>query len=127
MSDHDLQLTALGDPTRRAILTRLLEKPMAVGALARDFPVSRPAISQHLRLLKDAELVRDRAVGTRRIYEINPDGIDSLRRYFDRVWTDAVAAAKTQAEERPAKHARRGLPPDWESNPARPRREPRVD
>ncbi len=109
----DLQLTALGDATRRAILARLLERPQPVGELARAFPISRPAISQHLRLLKQAQLVRDRAEGTRRVYEVNPDGIDSLRRYFDRLWTDALAASKARAEERPPKHTRRGLPKDW--------------
>ena len=121
-----MQLTALGDATRRAILARLLEGPLPVGELAREFPISRPAISQHLRVLKEAELVRDRADGTRRLYEINPDGIDSLRRYFDRFWTDALAAFKAKVEERP-KHARRGLPPDWHQGTGRTRREPKKE
>ena len=96
---HAQQLDALGDPTRRAILERLLKGPQPVGELARDFTVSRPAISQHLRVLKDARLVVDRAEGTRRIYELNPAGVDALRNYFDRFWTQAVAAFKTAAAE----------------------------
>jgi len=125
-TNHDLQLTALGDATRRAILARLLNGPLPVGELARDFPMSRPAISQHLRVLKEAELVRDRADGTRRVYEVNPDGIDSLRRYFDRFWTDALAAFKNAVEERP-KHTRRGLPQDWRPGPRAGRREPKKE
>src|SRR5262249_35311335 len=91
---HHVQMEALGDPTRRAILERLLAGPLAVGELAREFPISRPAISQHLRVLKDAHLVVDRPVGTRRLYQVNPDGIDTLRRYFDQFWSDALAAFK---------------------------------
>jgi DNA-binding transcriptional ArsR family regulator len=78
---HEAQLDALGDATRRAILARLLNGPLPVGELARDFPVSRPAISQHLRVLKHAHLVTDRAAGTRRVYALNPDAFDSLREY----------------------------------------------
>ncbi|HEV3060603.1 MAG TPA: metalloregulator ArsR/SmtB family transcription factor [Vicinamibacterales bacterium] len=89
----------MGDATRRAILERLLAGPMAVGELARDFPVSRPAISQHLRVLKNAQLVLDRPMGTRRFYQVNPAGIEALRRYFDRFWSDALAAFKKAAEE----------------------------
>jgi len=92
-------MDAMGDATRRAILERLLAGPMAVGELARDFPVSRPAISQHLRVLKNAQLVLDRPLGTRRFYQVNPAGIDALRRYFDRFWSDALAAFKKAAEE----------------------------
>jgi DNA-binding transcriptional ArsR family regulator len=92
-------MDAMGDPTRRAILHRLLDGPMAVGELARDFPVSRPAISQHLRVLKNAHLVLDRAVGNRRIYRVNPAGVEKLRAYFDRFWTDALAAFKKAAEQ----------------------------
>ena len=95
------QLDALGDPTRRAILLRLRKGPRAVGELARDFPVSRPAISQHLRVLKRARLVVDRPEGTRRVYEVNPAGLEPLRAYFDQFWTDALAAFK-KAAERPA-------------------------
>jgi DNA-binding transcriptional ArsR family regulator len=91
-------MDALGDPTRRAILERLLNGPQPVGELARDFPVSRPAISQHLRVLKRAQLVLDRPAGNRRLYELNPAGIDALREYFDRFWTHALAAFKKAAE-----------------------------
>jgi len=95
---QDAQLDALGDATRRAILARLINGPLPVGELARDFPVSRPAISQHLRVLKNARLVVDRPVGNRRLYEINPDGIESLRQYFEEFWTQALAAFKAAAE-----------------------------
>ena len=92
-------MDALGDPTRRAILERLLKGPQPVGELARDFTVSRPAISQHLRVLKDARLVVDRPEGNRRIYELNPAGVDALRNYFDRFWTQALAAFQKAAEK----------------------------
>jgi DNA-binding transcriptional ArsR family regulator len=97
---HEAQLDALGDATRRAILARLLTGPMPVGEIASHFPVSRPAISQHLRILKDANLVVDRAKGTRRLYAINPEGFESLREYFDQFWTQALTAFKKKAEER---------------------------
>ncbi len=93
-------MDALGDPTRRAILERLLRGPMPVGELAREFPVSRPAISQHLRILKHAHLVVDRPSGNRRLYAVDPAGIDALRAYFDRFWTQALAAFKKAAEEK---------------------------
>ncbi len=96
---QEAQLDALGDPTRRAILARLLEGPVPVGKLAQDFPISRPAISQHLRILKDANLVIDRAQGTRRVYQLNPDGFDSLREYFDQFWSVALNAFKEKIEE----------------------------
>jgi len=92
-------MDAMGDPTRRAILEQLLSRPQAVGELAREFPISRPAISQHLRVLKNARLVVDRAEGTRRVYQVNPEGIEMLRRYFDRFWTDALAAFKKAADQ----------------------------
>jgi DNA-binding transcriptional ArsR family regulator len=92
------QLDALGDATRRAILERLLNGPLAVGELAREFPVSRPAISQHLRVLKNAHLVVARPAGNRRLYEVDPDGVAALRNYFDRFWNDALAAFKRAAE-----------------------------
>jgi DNA-binding transcriptional ArsR family regulator len=95
---HAQQLDALGDATRRAILERLLNGPLPVGELARDFPVSRPAISQHLRILKDARLVVDRPRGNRRLYELNPGGVEALRAYFDRFWTHALASFKRAAE-----------------------------
>jgi DNA-binding transcriptional ArsR family regulator len=73
-------------------------KPQAVGELAEQLPVSRPAVSQHLKVLKDAGLVLDRAEGNRRIYRLNPDGVDALRAYLDRFWNQALAAFKTAAE-----------------------------
>jgi DNA-binding transcriptional ArsR family regulator len=101
---HDAQLTALGDPTRRAILALLLQGPKPVGRIARDFTVSRPAISQHLRVLKQANLVVDRPVGNKRLYQLNPEGFDSLREYFEQYWNQALAAFKTRVE---AKRSRR--------------------
>jgi len=98
---EESKLDALGDPTRRAILVRLLKGPMPVGELARNFPVSRPAISQHLRILKQANLVMDRPEGNRRLYQINPQGFDSLREYFDQFWSQALTAFKKKVEERP--------------------------
>jgi DNA-binding transcriptional ArsR family regulator len=100
---HGAQLDALGDATRRAILTRLLDGPLPVGELAREFPVSRPAISQHLGVLKRANLVTDRGAGTRRVYAVNPEAIDSLRQYFDQFWAHALAAFKKRVEAHPTK------------------------
>ena len=99
-------MDALGDPTRRAIIERLLGGPMPVGELARDFPISRPAISQHLRILKSAHLVVDRPVGNRRLYALDPDGVDELRAYLDRFWTHALAAFKKAADQRAHKEER---------------------
>lgn len=82
---------ALGDGTRRAIVERLARGPAAVGELARDLPVSRPAVSQHLKVLKCAGLVRDRAAGTRRVYQLDPTGLEALRAELDRFWTQALA------------------------------------
>ena len=93
-----MQLDALGDASRRAILDRLLAGPLPVGKLAENFPVSRPAISQHLRILKDAHLVVDRTEGTRRLYQIDPEGFESLREYFDRFWGHALAEFKKKVE-----------------------------
>ena len=97
---QEVKLDALGDSTRRAILARLLDGPVSVGNLARDFPVSRPAISQHLRILKEANLVVDSASGTRRLYQLNPQGFESLRDYFDQFWSVALNAFKKKAEEK---------------------------
>jgi len=99
-------MDALGDPTRRAILERLLNGPLPVGELARHFPVSRPAISQHLRILKQAHLVVDHPVGNRRLYAVDPAGVEALRAHFDRFWTQALAAFKKVVEERAAKEER---------------------
>jgi DNA-binding transcriptional ArsR family regulator len=89
---------ALGDPTRRAIFEQLREGPRAVGEIAAELPVSRPAVSQHLRVLKDAGLVTERPDGTRRLYRLDPDGLAELRGYFDRFWTAALADFKAAAE-----------------------------
>jgi DNA-binding transcriptional ArsR family regulator len=90
--------TALGDPTRKAIFEYLVDGPRAVVELARELPVSRPAVSQHLRVLKDAGLVIDRAVGTRRIYQVDPDGLAALRSDLERFWGRTLAAYKTTVE-----------------------------
>jgi DNA-binding transcriptional ArsR family regulator len=90
---------ALADGTRRAIFKRLATGPMAVGELARGLPVSRPAVSQHLKVLKCAGLVADRAVGTRRVYQVNPDGIEALRSELDVFWDRALAAFELVVDE----------------------------
>jgi DNA-binding transcriptional ArsR family regulator len=91
--------TALGDPTRRAIFERLAAGPCAVGELADEFPVSRPAVSQHLKVLRDAGLVIDERAGNRRIYRVNPDGLGALRADLDRYWGSALAAYKAAVEQ----------------------------
>ncbi len=92
-------LSALGDPTRRAIFELLADGPRSVGELARELPVSRPAVSQHLKVLKDAGLVSDRQDGNRRLYQLNPEGIGALRAYLDQFWDKALAAFKSAAEQ----------------------------
>jgi DNA-binding transcriptional ArsR family regulator len=95
-------LQSLADPTRRRVLEHLREGPRSVGDLARQMPVSRPAVSQHLKVLKDAGLVNDRPEGTRRVYYIDPDGLGELRRWLDEFWTEALAAfAREVARETP--------------------------
>jgi DNA-binding transcriptional ArsR family regulator len=91
-------MDALGDPTRRAIFERLAKGPTAVGEIAKDVPVSRPAVSQHLKVLKQAGLVTDRADGTRRLYQLDPKGVAQLRDYFDAFWMHALAAFKEAVE-----------------------------
>lgn len=91
--------TALGDPTRKAIFELLADRPRAVGELAGELPVSRPAVSQHLRVLKDAGLVVDRPAGTRRIYRVDPDGLAALRADLERFWGKALAAYKAVVEQ----------------------------
>jgi len=91
--------TALGDPTRRAIFARLAERPRPVGELAHGLPVSRPAVSQHLRVLKEAGLVTDRSAGNRRIYRVDPDGLAALRTQLDRFWNEALANYKQLVEQ----------------------------
>ena len=90
--------TALADPTRRAIFERLAERPSAVGELADQLPVSRPAVSQHLRVLKEGGLVIDEPDGTRRIYRVDPEGVGALRAYLDTFWNQALAAFKQVVE-----------------------------
>jgi len=91
-------LAALADPTRREIFERVAAKPRAVGELARGLPVSRPAVSQHLKVLKEACLVREVAEGTRRIYHIDPRGIGAMREWLDRHWRGALAAFQAFAD-----------------------------
>ena len=96
--EHNL-LGALGDPTRRAILACLAERPRAVGELAEELPVSRPAVSQHLKVLKSAGLVTERAAGTRRIYRLNPAGVAALRDQLETFWNRALAGYQDLAEQ----------------------------
>ena len=98
MKTYGDAIEALGDATRRAVFERLAERPMAVGELAAGLPVSRPAVSQHLRVLKDAWLVSERREGTRRIYSVEPDGVAELRQYFEQFWDRALANFKAAAE-----------------------------
>jgi DNA-binding transcriptional ArsR family regulator len=98
---NGLALAALADPTRRTIFERLAERPSAVGELARELPVSRPAVSQHLKVLKEAGLVSDRQVGSRRIYQVDTNGVGALRAYLDQFWNQSLAAFKAAAEQPP--------------------------
>ena len=90
---------ALGDPTRRAIFERLVEGPRAVGELAGELPVTRPAVSQHLKVLKAAGLVVDRPAGRQRIYQVDRDGLEALRAELDRFWTRTLVAYKARVEQ----------------------------
>ena len=96
---NTLAFAALAEPMRQAIVERLAERPMAVGELAAGLPVTRPAVSQHLKVLKEARLVRDEAQGTRRIYSIDPAGLGAIRAWLDRFWDRALAAYAAAAEE----------------------------
>jgi DNA-binding transcriptional ArsR family regulator len=91
--------TALGDPTRRAIFERLAERPQAVSELAGELPVSRPAVSQHLRVLREAGLVVDRRAGKHRIYQVDPGGVGVLRADLERFWSKALASYKEVVEQ----------------------------
>jgi DNA-binding transcriptional ArsR family regulator len=91
-------LQALGDPTRRSVLEQLRGGPKAVGEIAALLPVSRPAVSQHLRVLKEAGLVTERQDGTRRLYRVDPDGLAGLREYLEAFWEEALASFKAAAE-----------------------------
>jgi DNA-binding transcriptional ArsR family regulator len=95
---HEAQFDALGDATRRAILARLRNGPLPVVAIAEKLPISRPAVSQHLRVLKEAHLVKDHASGTKRLYSIDPEGLRNLRKYFDEFWTVALDEFKKKVE-----------------------------
>src|SRR5580658_454387 len=95
---YERALQCLGDPMRRRVFEKLRAGPASVGVLAHGLPVSRPAVSQHLKALKQAGLVNDRAQGTRRVYWIDPDGLGPLRRWLDEFWTDALDAFKREAE-----------------------------
>ncbi len=99
MKTYSDALSALGDPTRRAIFEHLGPRPLAVVDLAALVPVSRPAVSQHLKVLKGAGLVRDEQVGTRRVYSLDPDGIAVLRDYLDRFWNTALHSFKKRVEQ----------------------------
>ena len=92
-------LECLSDPTRRRVFERLRSGPQSVGVLARGLPVSRPAVSQHLKALKAAGLVTDRSEGTRRAYHIDPDGLGELRRWIDQFWDDALESFKHEVEQ----------------------------
>ena len=91
-------LQALGDPTRREIFERLTRSPLAVGQLAQELPVNRPAVSQHLKVLKEVGLVFDRPVGTRRVYQVDPQAVAALREYFDAFWGQALKSFQKAAE-----------------------------
>jgi DNA-binding transcriptional ArsR family regulator len=90
---------ALADPMRRSVFERLMDGPQPVGHIARGMPVSRPAVSQHLKVLKEAGLVTDRAEGTRRVYSIDPQGLAAVRRYLDQFWTEALDAFVAEVEK----------------------------
>ncbi len=101
MNTHEADpWAAIGDRTRRTIFRRLARRPCAVGELAREVPVSRPAVSQHLKVLKDAGLVTDRRDGNRRIYEVHPEGLRALRTELDQFWSSALAGFKETVEQR---------------------------
>jgi len=101
MTYQDAALATLADPTRRLLMERLRAGPRAVGELARDLPISRPAVSQHLKVLKDARLVTDRAEGTRRVYQIDPHGLGEIRRWLDQFWDASLAAFRDEVEKEP--------------------------
>lgn len=98
MATYVHPLDALGDPTRRELLERLRGGPLSVTELAAGLPVSRPAVSQHLRVLREARLVRDRRDGTRRLYEVDPDALGELRDWFDGFWSEALRRFQAAAE-----------------------------
>jgi DNA-binding transcriptional ArsR family regulator len=106
MTNAQRALNALADPTRRRVFERLSTGPAAVGEIAAGLPVSRPAVSQHLKALKQAGLVTDRAEGTRRVYRIDPAGLGAIRAWLDQFWAVALDAFKAEAERREEKSPR---------------------
>ena len=98
MPSYDDALEALGDGTRRSILELLRERPRAVGEIVRELPISQPAVSQHLKILKQAGLVADQPVGTRRVYRLAPEGLAELQAYLQAFWSQALAGLKEAAE-----------------------------
>jgi DNA-binding transcriptional ArsR family regulator len=104
MTNATAMLTALGDPTRQAIFDQLSHGPLAVGQLARVLPVSRPAVSQHLKILKDVGLVFDRQEGTRRLYQVDQQGLALLRRHLDAFWERSLAAFEQRARDEKDEH-----------------------
>src|SRR5271170_240785 len=109
MTYGNAAFAAISDPTRRQVLERLAQGPRAVGEIAEGLPVSRPAVSQHLKVLKEAGLVSDRQEGARRIYAIDPHGLGAMRAWLDRFWDTALLAFKAEAE-RAAKDEKKGTP-----------------
>ena len=107
MANANRLISALADPTRRAVLEKLKDGPSPVGEIARGLPVTRPAVSQHLKVLKDAGLVGDRSVGNRRIYYIDPKGLGAMRAWLDQFWETALDGFKAAAEAEAAKTAKR--------------------
>ena len=97
---HAKALDCLGDPTRRRVFERLRAGPLSVGEVARDMPVSRPAVSQHLALLREAGLVIDRPVGTRRVYTIDPRGLSAVRAWLDQFWDEMLASFQAEVDRR---------------------------
>ncbi len=97
-TDRLRRFSALGDGTRLAVFELLADGPRSVGNLAAELPVTRPAVSQHLKVLKDAGLVVEHREGTRHLYQLNPEGIDAIRDYFDRFWNQALTAFKVAVE-----------------------------
>lgn len=99
MTNTERVFAALHDPTRRAVLERLRNGPKPVGEIARGLPVTRPAVSQHLKVLKEAGLVGDRSEGTRRIYQIDPHGLGAMRAWLDQFWTTTLEAFAAEIEQ----------------------------
>src|ERR1700755_1432637 len=105
---YDTALAALADPTRRRVFEQLKSGPKSVGTIARGMPVSRPAVSQHLKALKEAGLVGDRPEGTRRVYFIDPHGLGALRKWLDQFWDEALAAFQAEVEKDQSERKDRG-------------------